>query len=374
MTDADIRWVPGDGWGVVTPRVLVWMDAAAGLQAALAIHRAASEGATVDALLTEMSRRDCTSYAIAFLGSNVAVAACGGGGVEALGPSGPVTCGSSTGSGEKRTLAGPLRRAVVGLIAPFEDALPITSGVVPCSALVAGRVEIPVATPQPATSAVERPEPADVSTEVNPFAELWGHTVYRPVEAAAVRGLRRDGESGSPRSSLPPVSGPAASAPVQAPVVVRSNAASFEDGGPAAVRLPGGVGRGRVSDVTLIPESEKFGEEAGPDVFGALVGPGEVRIEIHGPVVVGRAPISLDPSGQVFKVESPQREVSRSHVLIRPDDDQLVALDLSSNNGTTLLRPGRRAEAVSSAVPTPLLEGDVLDLGDGVSIRLEGPA
>ena len=370
MTDADIGWVPGDGWGVVTPHVLVWMDAAAGLRAALGIHRAACEGATVDALLTELSRRDCTRYAIAGLGSGASVAACGGGGVEALGPSGPVTCGGSTRSGEMRTVPGPLRRAVVGLIAPFEDAVPITGGVVPCSALVAGRVEIPAATPQPAPPVVERPASADVSTEVNPFAELWGHTVFRPVEAAAVRGLRRDGESGSSQSALPSVTGPAASAPVQAPVVFRPTSASVEAVGPAAAPPPGGVGRARASDVTLLPESEEFGD-AGPDAFGVLVGPGEVRMEIQGPVVVGRAPISLDPSGQVFKVESPQREVSRSHVLVRPDDDRLVALDLSSNNGTMLLRPGRRAEAVSSVVPTPLLEGDVLDLGEGVTIRLD---
>lgn len=374
MTDADIRWVPGDGWGVVTPRVLVWLDAAAGLRTALAVHQAAMEGATVDALLVELSRRDCARYAVAGLGSAAAMAACGGGGVEGLGPSGPVSCGGPTTARQVRTVGGPLRRAVVGLIAPFEDAVPITGGVVPCSALVAGSVEVSAAAPEPALPSEALSDPANISTEVNPFAELWGHTVRRPVEAAAVRGVRRD-ESGSPQAALPPTPDPAAPTPVQSPVATGPKAESVDKAGPVAVRLPAGVGRGRVSDVTLLPEAEtaESGEDE-PEVLGVLVGPGEVRLEMFGSVVVGRAPVSLEPFGQVFKVESPQREVSRSHVLIRPDDDRFIALDLGSNNGTRLLRPGRRPEAVSTTVPTPVHPGDVLDLGDGVTLRLEGPA
>ena len=47
--------------------------------------------------------------------------------------------------------------------------------------------------------------------------------------------------------------------------------------------------------------------------------------------------------------------------------------DLSSNNGTVLLRPGFPAVLLAAALPTPLYVGDLLDVGDGVTLRVEPP-
>ena len=70
-------------------------------------------------------------------------------------------------------------------------------------------------------------------------------------------------------------------------------------------------------------------------------------------------------------VASPTRVVSRSHLLISTAGWSVLGRDLGSHNGTVLLRPGIAPVLLGSAVPSPLLVGDVLDIGDDVTIRLD---
>ena len=46
--------------------------------------------------------------------------------------------------------------------------------------------------------------------------------------------------------------------------------------------------------------------------------------------------------------------------------------DLGSTNGTWLVQPGREAEELRAGLAERLLPGAVVDLGDGVTIRVLG--
>ncbi|CAM3193947.1 hypothetical protein ACSL103130_12915 [Actinomyces slackii] len=54
-------------------------------------------------------------------------------------------------------------------------------------------------------------------------------------------------------------------------------------------------------------------------------------------------------------------------------DWNVIVRDLGSSNGTVLARPGHAAVLLPAGMPTPLLVGDLLDVGDGVTIRIDAP-
>jgi hypothetical protein len=70
-------------------------------------------------------------------------------------------------------------------------------------------------------------------------------------------------------------------------------------------------------------------------------------------------------------VESPQQDISRSHLEVRPDADTVVVIDLHTTNGSTLLRPGADPVRLHPGEQTLVLSGDVVDLGDGVTVAFE---
>lgn len=92
-------------------------------------------------------------------------------------------------------------------------------------------------------------------------------------------------------------------------------------------------------------------------------------------VIVGRRPRSTRASGadlpHLIAVESPQQDISRSHLEIRPEGDTVVVVDLHTTNGSTLLRPGADPLRLHPGEPTLVLSGDVVDLGDGVTVAFE---
>ena len=101
-----------------------------------------------------------------------------------------------------------------------------------------------------------------------------------------------------------------------------------------------------------------------------------VSVPVRGDIVIGRAP-SAQPGGEpgalLLEVPSPTHLVSRSHLSITTAGWNVLTCDLSSNNGTVLLRPGMPAVLLAAALPTPLYVGDLLDVGDGVILRVEPP-
>ena len=101
-------------------------------------------------------------------------------------------------------------------------------------------------------------------------------------------------------------------------------------------------------------------------------------IEVAGDVVVGRAP-QVQRGGDphivaLVTVPSAQHMVSRSHLILTTSGWSILAQDLGSSNGTVLARPGATPVLLGSGMPTPVFMGDLMDIGDGVTLRIDPPA
>lgn len=106
--------------------------------------------------------------------------------------------------------------------------------------------------------------------------------------------------------------------------------------------------------------------------MGIQTNTGEFQNLMNG-LVIGRAPdSSRGPAGVgTMRVPSPGNDISRSHVLVQPEGRQARITDLDSTNGTTIQladdEPFLLEDGQSVVVPI----GTVLNLGDGVSMRIE---
>jgi len=98
-------------------------------------------------------------------------------------------------------------------------------------------------------------------------------------------------------------------------------------------------------------------------------------VELERTVVIGRRPRSTRTSDAdlpaLIAVDSPQHDISRSHVEIRAEGEHVLATDLGTTNGTVLLRGGSDPVRLHPHEPTMVVDGDVLDIGDGVTIAFE---
>lgn len=101
-------------------------------------------------------------------------------------------------------------------------------------------------------------------------------------------------------------------------------------------------------------------------------------VEVAGDVVVGRAP-QVQAGGDphivtLVPVASPQHMVSRSHLMLTTSGWSILAQDLGSSNGTVLARPGATPVLLGPGMPTPVFMGDLMDVGDGVTLRIDPPS
>ena len=104
-------------------------------------------------------------------------------------------------------------------------------------------------------------------------------------------------------------------------------------------------------------------------------------VDVDRAILVGRAP---EPgrhptTGQprLVAVPSPNQEISSTHLEVRPGDGSdhgsAVVTDLGSTNGTLLVQPGLPPEDLLAGVTVPLQPGAILDVGDGVTIKVSAP-
>ena len=122
-------------------------------------------------------------------------------------------------------------------------------------------------------------------------------------------------------------------------------------------------------------------EPEAPTALLPTVGGGRIRVstgqvvDLDRTVVIGRRPRAPRASGaslpHLIAVESPQQDISRSHLEVRPEGDTVVVIDLHTTNGSTLLRPGADPVRLHPGEQTLVLTGDVIDLGDGVTVAFE---
>jgi hypothetical protein len=113
-------------------------------------------------------------------------------------------------------------------------------------------------------------------------------------------------------------------------------------------------------------------------VLGVLRSPDGSSVEIDRPILVGRAPVLRDDLAEVpelMRVPSPGQDISRTHLLVSPDDWEIRLTDLHSTNGTTIVRPGPGVERVQlqPGEPHAVTVGTVIELGDGVAVLVDGP-
>ena len=114
-------------------------------------------------------------------------------------------------------------------------------------------------------------------------------------------------------------------------------------------------------------------QQYGPVGIGVQVNTGEFA-NVVGGLVVGRAPdAARGPMGSsLMRVPSPGNDISRSHLLIEPagPSDARVT-DLRSTNGTTIQLNGEEPYLLENGESVTVPIGTVLNLGDGVSLRVE---
>ncbi|NYE18688.1 FHA domain-containing protein [Microbacterium immunditiarum] len=184
------------------------------------------------------------------------------------------------------------------------------------------------------------------------YDELWGATVARSTLDAAVHD---EGES----------PGEAASAPAGHAM------AGDHDGETISVAQARAMRTAGIVDSVPPPL-------AGPRPNA----PGRIRLStgqtllLDRTVVIGRRPRATRVTGtdlpHLVAVDSPQQDISRSHIELRVEGDSIVATDLRTTNGTTLVRQGGDPVRLHPGEPTVVVPGDVIDLGDGVTVTVEG--
>ncbi len=135
-------------------------------------------------------------------------------------------------------------------------------------------------------------------------------------------------------------------------------------------------------ELLVLPETEAMSTPAHrtAPVARLSFSSGEV-VDVDRVVLVGRSPdaqrATSNDEQHVVRVPSPQQEISGTHLEIRPgagdDHGSAVAVDLGSTNGTQVVQPGRSSEALPTGTPVLLHPGAVLDLGDGLTIKVSSP-
>lgn len=113
-------------------------------------------------------------------------------------------------------------------------------------------------------------------------------------------------------------------------------------------------------------------------VLGVLRSPDGTSTPIDRPILVGRAPVQRDDLSELpelMRVPSPGQDISRTHLLVRPDEWEIVLTDLHSTNGTVIVRPGPGVDRLQLQPGEPLAVtvGTVVELGDGVAVLIDGP-
>ena len=252
------------------------------------------------------------------------------------------------------------------------------------------------------------PAPPDEPAADDGYDHLFGQTVHRSLEEAAVRPAPADEEPASTPSA------PAPSAPIpSAPTSVTSGVPAVDTDHDGSTIMRSELPTDRGAHRAPVDAPVDIPAEPGPDeVWGVLCPDGHANpphtgscrscglslpdadpVPVPRPslgrlrvsdgseavldrtVLIGRAPsanrFSSTGLPRLLRVTSPQQDISRNHVEVRVEDWNVLVVDVSSN-GTRLVRPGAEPQMLHRGEPVLVLPGSVLDLGDGVTVTYEG--
>ena len=135
---------------------------------------------------------------------------------------------------------------------------------------------------------------------------------------------------------------------------------------------PAGAGQCRICQQPVDSSAARLVER--PLIAGVNTNFGEF-INIERGVVVGRSPdAAKGPKGAyLMRVVSPSSDISRSHLMLTTQDWDVVVTDLHSTNGSTIRPIGDQPFILANGQSVHVGLGTVIDLGDGVSLRIESP-
>lgn len=222
------------------------------------------------------------------------------------------------------------------------------------------------AAPTPASADTWMPSVTEAPTAEAPADEydlLWGETVARPITAAAVAVAEEPDAADAPA----PVEPAPASGPTAEPAAPALGDHDGETVAVADMRAMRAAERATFESTDAVPARR-------PARGRIVLSTGRV-IELERPVVIGRRPKSTRTSGAelptLVAVDSPEQDISRSHVEIRAEGEHVLVTDLDTTNGTILLRIGQDPVKLHPSEPTMVVAGDVLDIGDDVTVTFE---
>ncbi|MDR6416171.1 FHA domain-containing protein [Pseudarthrobacter sulfonivorans] len=113
---------------------------------------------------------------------------------------------------------------------------------------------------------------------------------------------------------------------------------------------------------------------ARPRLGRMRVSSGEL-VDLDQSLVIGRQPSVSRVQGGVMprlvQVSSPSGDISRSHVEVRLEGWHVMLCDLKATNGTVLVREGQQPRRLAQNEMAILLDGDIAELGDDISLRFE---
>lgn len=165
--------------------------------------------------------------------------------------------------------------------------------------------------------------------------------------------------------TAPQVPAPAAgSGPATGPMVLARVCAQGHANPPTHAQCTG-CGMALASDAVQVRR---------PRLGRVRVSTGEL-IDLDQSLVIGRQPsVSRVQGGgmpRLVQVASPSGDISRSHVEVRLEGWHVMLCDLKATNGTVLVREGQPPRRLAQNEMAILLDGDIAELGDDVSLRFE---
>jgi hypothetical protein len=258
----------------------------------------------------------------------------------------PLPLGSGVVSASRITSAGPTSPTEESNDAPESNPAPTAAplGVSPSVDIEATLAGQTTSTPPPVVIAAPPPAHADETTG---YDHLFGETVFRNVEDAAIRSDDVDAEP-SPAPG-PPTDG----GDHDGHTIMVSDLAALR-------------ARRRAAKAPAAPAPEP------PRLFLQLSTGGTEWLDQ--PLVIGRAPSAarVRPGRvpRLVSMNTPNQDISRTHAEIAAEGGTVVVTDLHSSNGTTITLPGKPAQRLRPGEPAAVIVGTVIDLGDGATLTV----
>ncbi|GII98766.1 FHA domain-containing protein [Sediminihabitans luteus] len=204
--------------------------------------------------------------------------------------------------------------------------------------------------PSPAGGPAGRPAAPPPPTD----DELEAHTVH----SSAIASLRVAAQAASAASGPAPAPGPSG------PMVLARVCACGRTNPPQYERCVA-CGASLEADAVQVPR---------PSLGTVRVSDGRT-VDLDRPLVVGRRPRSTTAASsdlpRLVTVASPQQDISRSHVEVRIEGWHVLVNDLDTTNGTVLRREGAAPRRLHPHLPELVSAGDVIDLGDDVTLTFD---